>query len=159
MVSDIKKQMYQSARRYMFSANTDALWINFKSSVSGLLDQLQSGYGIKSWNLRKDPSKHSKYAIYALCTIVPIYPVEKFDITIEITDEELEKYQKDLKILFDEIDKIKDLDDFDDDKMISPCENTFDLKRENIPVDEDNLLLNVPKKKGNFVEVPVMVNE
>lgn len=78
---------------------------------------------------------------------------------IEITDEELEKYQKDLKILFDEIDKIKDLNDFDEDKMFSPCENTFDLERKNIPVTNENLLLNVPKKKGNFVEVPVMVNE
>ena len=78
---------------------------------------------------------------------------------IEITEEELEKYQRDLKILFDEIDKIKDLNDFDDDKMISPCENTFDLERENVPVNKDNLLLNVPKKKGNFIEVPVMVNE
>ena len=78
---------------------------------------------------------------------------------IEITPEELEKYQKDLKVLFDEIDKIKDLDDFDSEKMISPCENTFDLERKNIPVESDKLLLNVPKKKGNFVEVPVMVNE
>ena len=47
---------------------------------------------------------------------------------IEITPEELLKYQKDLKVLFDEIDKIKDLDDFDDEKMISPCENTFDRR-------------------------------
>ena len=78
---------------------------------------------------------------------------------IEITEEELLKYQKDLKILFDEIDKIKDLDDFDADKMFSPCENTFDLARKSVPVDNDKLLLNVPKKKGNFVEVPVMVNE
>ena len=78
---------------------------------------------------------------------------------IEITEEELEKYQRDLKILFDEIDKIKDLNDFDDDKMFSPCENTFDLNRNSIPVDSDNLLINVPKKKGNFCEVPVMVNE
>jgi len=78
---------------------------------------------------------------------------------IEITDEELLKYQKDLKILFDEIDKIKDLDDFDDERMISPCENSFDLERSSVDVSKDNLLLNVPKKKGNFVEVPVMVNE
>ena len=78
---------------------------------------------------------------------------------IEITPEELLKYQKDLKVLFDEIDKIKDLDDFDDEKMISPCENTFDLNSDMCSVDNDNLLLNVPKKKGNFVEVPVMVNE
>ena len=78
---------------------------------------------------------------------------------IEITEEELEKYQKDLKVLFDEIDKIKDLDDFDEDKMFSPCENSFDINSNMNEVDKDNLLLNVPKKKGNFVEVPVMVNE
>ena len=78
---------------------------------------------------------------------------------IEITEEELEMYQKNLKILFDEIDKIKDLDDFDKDKMIAPTENSFDINRESVSVDKDNLLLNVPKKKGNFVEVPVMVNE
>ena len=78
---------------------------------------------------------------------------------IEITEEELEKYQKDLKVLFDEIDKIKDLNDFDEDKMIAPWENDFDINRESVPVDKDNLLSNVPKKKGNFIEVPVMVNE
>ncbi len=78
---------------------------------------------------------------------------------IEITDEEIEKYQKDLKILFDEIDKIKELNDFDEERLFSPCENTFDLTRENIQVDKDNLLSNVPKKKGNFIEVPVMINE
>ena len=78
---------------------------------------------------------------------------------IEITEEELEKYQKDLKLLFDEIDKIKDLNDFDEDKMISPCENSFDTSSDMHKVESDNLLLNVPKKKGNFVEVPVMVNE
>ena len=78
---------------------------------------------------------------------------------IEITEEELLKYQKDLKILFDEIDKIKDLDDFDSDRMFSSCENNFDINSKMHDVDKDNLLVNVPKKKGNFVEVPVMVNE
>ena len=78
---------------------------------------------------------------------------------IELDDSEIEKYQKDLKVLFDEIDKIKELNDFDDDKMISPCNNSFNLEEKMTLVDQDNLLLNVPKKKGNFVEVPVMVSE
>ena len=78
---------------------------------------------------------------------------------IEITEEELEKYQRDLKILFDEIDKIKDLNDFDEDRLFSPCENKVDINSNMHEVDKDNLLLNVPKKKGNFIEVPVMVNE
>ena len=61
--------------------------------------------------------------------------------------------------MFDEIDKIKDLNDFDEEKMIAPWENEVDINKECVPVDNDNLLLNVPKKKGNFIEVPVMVNE
>lgn len=78
---------------------------------------------------------------------------------IEITEEELEKYQKDLKILFDEIDKIRELDDFDEERIFSPCENSFDVNSNMEEVCKDNLLRNVPKKKGNFIEVPVMVNE
>ena len=78
---------------------------------------------------------------------------------IEITEEELVKYQKDLKILFDEIDKIKDLNDFDEEKMFSPCENSFDLEKDMTEVEKNNLLNNVPNKKGNFIEVPVMINE
>lgn len=78
---------------------------------------------------------------------------------IEITDEELLKYQKDLKILLDEVDKIKDIEDFDDEKMFSPTENEYDLERENVIVDKENILSNVPKKMGNFVEAPVMINE
>ena len=78
---------------------------------------------------------------------------------IEITEEELLKYQKDLKILLDEVDKIKDIEDFDDEKMISPTENEFDLERKSILVDKENILSNVPKKMGNFVEAPVMINE
>ena len=90
MVSDIKKQMYQVARRYMFSANNDALWINFRNGVIGLLNQMQSGYGIESYTLSKDTEKSTKAALYVLCSIKPIYPVEKFDITIEITDDDVE---------------------------------------------------------------------
>lgn len=90
MVSDIKKQMYQTARRYMFSANNDALWINFRNGVVGLLNEMRSGYGIKSYTLSKDTERSTKSSLYVLCSIVPVYPVEKFDITIEITDEEIE---------------------------------------------------------------------
>lgn len=78
---------------------------------------------------------------------------------IGVNEEEIEKYQRQLKVLFNEIDKIKDLSDFDEDMMISPVEHQFDLNRSNTTVDNQNLLVNVPRKKGNFVEVPVMVNE
>jgi hypothetical protein len=43
--------------------------------------------------------------------------------------------------------------------MIAPWEKDTSIDTKMHDVDKDNLLLNVPKKKGNFVEVPVMVNE
>ena len=78
---------------------------------------------------------------------------------IEITEEELEKYQRDLKVLFDEIDKIKDLDDFDEEMIFSPTENTTELQNKEVSVCNSDLLKNAPSKKGNFIEVPVMINE
>ena len=34
--------------------------------------------------------KSKKNALYVNCSIVPVYPVDKFDITIEITDDDVE---------------------------------------------------------------------
>ena len=89
MVSDIKKQMYQIARKYMFSANTEALWLGFKTDVSPVLDAM-TGTGISGYTLEKDKEKSTKDALFIKCSIKPIYPVERFDITIEITDDDVE---------------------------------------------------------------------
>ncbi len=78
---------------------------------------------------------------------------------IGLSEEEIPMYQKSLKKMIDEIDKIKSIDDYDEDFMISPCTNKSPLDKENVEVDKDNLLSNVPHKKGNFIEVPVVVNE
>ncbi len=78
---------------------------------------------------------------------------------INLSEEEIPVYQKNLKIMIDEIDKIRDIEDYDEDYIISPCDNKCSLEKENINVDKDNLLNNVPHKKGNFIEVPVVVNE
>ena len=79
---------------------------------------------------------------------------------IGLSEEEIPKYQKELKRMIDEIDKIKTMSDFDEEFMISPCQNTVPLEKSEVSnIASDNILLNVPKKKGNFVEVPVVVNE
>ena len=80
---------------------------------------------------------------------------------IEVRDNGIGMDEADAKLAFSRhaTSKIKDLDDFDEDLMFSPCEGSFNLERESVPVDNTDLLKNVPKKKGNFVEVPVMVNE
>ena len=78
---------------------------------------------------------------------------------IGISEEEIERYQVTLKKMIDEIDKIKDLDDFDQEMIFSPHDDLLPLEEINSSVCCDNLLKNVPHTKGNFIEVPVMINE
>lgn len=77
---------------------------------------------------------------------------------LSATDEEIDKYQVDLYKMIKEIDKIKELDDFDDEMLIAPWSNDSVL-RENgeIKIDESDILKNVPSKKGNFISVDVEV--
>ena len=78
-----------------------------------------------------------------------------------ISEEEKDKYARDLKLLLDEVDKIKDINDNDADFLIAPIDHDSVLREDN---EEDMLNLNelkdnIPSVKGNFVEVPVMLNE
>ena len=59
---------------------------------------------------------------------------------ISVSEDEIDKYAVDLKKLLDEVDKIKNIETDNDDLLVTPVEN-------------------VPAVAGNFVEVPVMVNE
>ena len=88
MVSDIKKLVYETAKRYTFEQNSDILWINFKSSITPLLDRMKSGYGIVDYKISKGTTTE-KAKLVAIITIVPIYPVEDFDITIIVEDDEV----------------------------------------------------------------------
>ena len=78
---------------------------------------------------------------------------------INISEEEIERYQMNLAQMIDEIDKIKDLNDFDEEMIYTPCEEKLKLENSEVAVDKDNLLTNAPNTKGNFIEVPVMINE
>ena len=80
---------------------------------------------------------------------------------INLSDKDIEKYRVELKKLMDDIDKIKDIKDFDEDEMFSPVTSLCPL-REDIAgemLDYKEVMKNVPSKEGNFVEVPVMLNE
>ena len=78
---------------------------------------------------------------------------------INISEEEIEKYQMDLAQMINEIDKIKELNDFDDEMIFSPCEEKLELEQKDCTVSNNDLLKNAPSTKGNFIEVPVMINE
>lgn len=88
LCSDIKKVVYETAKRYTFEQNSDVLWINFKAGITPLLDQMKSGFGLRDYNIKKGTTTE-KAKLVAIITIVPIYAVEDFDITIIVEDDEV----------------------------------------------------------------------
>lgn len=80
---------------------------------------------------------------------------------ISVTDDEIEKYQIDLKKLLDDVDKIKDIEVSSSELLTTPVEHESILRKDNDTrsVEFNELKKNVPATTGNFVEVPVMVNE
>ena len=80
---------------------------------------------------------------------------------INLEEKEIEKFQKDLGKLFEDIDKIKDIKGYDDELMISPVEYNTELRpdKEGKMLDYKTATKNAPHATGNFVEVPVMLNE
>ena len=80
---------------------------------------------------------------------------------ISVNEDEIDKYAVDLKKLLDEVDKIKDIETDSDDLLVTPVEYESNLRDDNdtSSVSFNDIKKNVPAVAGNFVEVPVMVNE
>lgn len=80
---------------------------------------------------------------------------------VKLTDEEIEKNRYQLKKLIDDIDKIKDIKGFDDEILISPVDHKAELRNDEVGemLNYKEAMKNVPNSNGNFVEVPVMLNE
>ena len=80
---------------------------------------------------------------------------------INLEEKEIEKFQVELKKLMNDIDKIKDVKGYDNEIMISPVEYNTELRddSEGKMLDYKDVMKNVPHSTGNFVEVPVMLNE
>jgi len=94
MISDIKKLAYNTAKSLMFEQESDVLWLNFKSGVSPLLEQLKSGYGISDYKLIKNTTKYNGKALTrgemaAVIKIFPMYAVEYFEITVVVSDNDV----------------------------------------------------------------------
>lgn len=85
LLCELKKSLYNAARKYQFEQNSDILWVNFKSEVTPLLDRMVSGYGIAAyrWIKEKTPER-AKFK--ARLQVIPIEAIEDFDLSIEMTD-------------------------------------------------------------------------
>lgn len=80
---------------------------------------------------------------------------------ISLTDEEIEKFRVQLKVLMDDIDRIKDVKDYDDEMMYTPIEDNTRLREDIVGemLSAKDVGINAPAKNGSFIEVPVMINE
>ncbi|MDD6223727.1 MAG: Asp-tRNA(Asn)/Glu-tRNA(Gln) amidotransferase subunit GatC [bacterium] len=80
---------------------------------------------------------------------------------IKVTTEEIEKYQVDLKRLLDDVEKIKNIELESTELLVTPIEHEAILRRDQATrsIDFSEIKKNVPATNGNFVEVPVIVNE
>ena len=89
LVSDIKKEVYRTARRLTFEQNSDILWINFKSKITPTLDKMLTGYGLSNYKIVKNKEASEKFKLVANIKLYPIYAVEEFDITVSFEEEDV----------------------------------------------------------------------
>lgn len=79
---------------------------------------------------------------------------------IRLTKEEIEKYQVELKKLLNDVEKINDVKGYDDEMLIATWEENTKL-REDKPgemLDPKEVLENAPHHSGNYISVPVVIN-
>ncbi|MBO5711335.1 MAG: hypothetical protein J6R47_00715 [Acholeplasmatales bacterium] len=94
MISDIKKVAFAAAKAQLFEQNSEVLWLNFKSEVSPFLEQLKKGNGISDYKLLKLNTKYNgnslgKEEFACVIKIYPLYAIESFEITVEVSDNEV----------------------------------------------------------------------
>ena len=80
---------------------------------------------------------------------------------IRVNDEEIENYQIELNTLLDDVDKIKEIEVEDNELLVTPVTYESIVRRDSDTrsVEFNEIKKNVPASSGNFVEVPVMINE
>lgn len=80
---------------------------------------------------------------------------------IEVSDEEIDKYRVQLKELLNEVEKINDVKGYDESLMITPSFEEGKLRKDQCGqmISFQEFSKNAPKSSGNFIEVPVMIDE
>ena len=80
---------------------------------------------------------------------------------IALTEEEIKKFQVELKKLLDDVEKIGEIEGYDDDILIAPWEEETTL-REDTPsdmLDPKKVVENAPNHTGNYISVPLVVGD
>ena len=80
---------------------------------------------------------------------------------IKLTEEEIEKYQIQLKKLLNDVEKINEVIGYDDEILIAPWESNtiFRSDEAGTMLEASEVLKNAPRHSGNYISVPVVIAE
>ncbi len=80
---------------------------------------------------------------------------------IKLSEEEIEKYQVDLKKLLDEVEKINEVKGYDEEILIAPWQEDTTPRSddEGKMLEAKEVLKNAPKHSGNYISVPIVIAE
>ncbi len=80
---------------------------------------------------------------------------------IKLTEEEIEKYQVELKKLLTDVEKINEVEGYDEDILIACWDDNTKLRKdeEGEMLDPKQVVENAPHHTGNYIEVPVVIGE
>lgn len=90
LVCDLAKRVYDTAIYNTFESNSDVTWANYKTPIVELLDQMVADNKLADYRITKITPAPSA-TIKCKIRLVPIEPVEDFDITIDLTSGSLEE--------------------------------------------------------------------
>ena len=79
---------------------------------------------------------------------------------IKLSEEEIEKYQVELKKLLNAVEKINEVKGYDDEILISCWEENTKLRKDEKGemLNPKEVLENVPRHSGNYIAVPVVIS-
>ena len=79
---------------------------------------------------------------------------------IKLTEEEIEKYQVELKKLLNDVEKINEVKGYDDEILISCWEENTKLRKDGKGemLNPKEVLENVPRHSGKYIAVPVVIS-
>lgn len=79
---------------------------------------------------------------------------------IKLSEEEIEKYQVELKKLLNDVEKINEVKGYDDEILISCWEENAKLRKDEKGemLNPKEVLENVPRHSGNYIAVPVVIS-
>ena len=79
---------------------------------------------------------------------------------IKLSEEEIEKYQVELKKLLNDVEKINEVTGYDDEILISCWEENTKLRKDEKGemLNPKEVLENVPRHSGNYIAVPVVIS-